>query len=78
MKIILTHAYFLKDDPAEQKVMKPYFPLGLLYLSAWLSKEGFRNEVYDPTFGDLDDLKKHLDRNKPEIIAIYSDRKSVV
>lgn len=72
MKIILTHAYFLRDDPAELKVMKPYFPLGLLYLSAWLKKDGFPNEVYDPTFRDMDGMKKHLDQQKPEIIAIYS------
>jgi anaerobic magnesium-protoporphyrin IX monomethyl ester cyclase len=72
MKIILTHAYFLKDDPVEKKVMKPYFPLGLLYLSARLKKEGFPNEVYDPTFRNIDDMKKHLDTQKPEIIAIYS------
>jgi len=72
MKILLTHAYFLKDDPAEMKVMKPYFPLGLLYLSAWLDKKGFPNSVYDPTFRNIDDLKQHLDIQKPEIIAIYS------
>jgi anaerobic magnesium-protoporphyrin IX monomethyl ester cyclase len=72
MKIILTHAYFLKDDPAELKVMKPYFPLGLLYISAWLTKEGFRHELYDPTFRDIDEMKKYLDSQKPEIIAIYS------
>ena len=63
---------FLKDDPAELKVMKPYFPLGLLYLSAGLKKEGFSHEVYDPTFRNMDEMKKHLDHQKPEIIGIYS------
>lgn len=72
MKIILTHAYFLKDDTVELKVMKPYFPLGLLYLSAWLKKEGFPHEVYDPTFRNLDEMKQHLEQQKPEIIGIYS------
>ena len=32
--------------------MKPYPPLGLLYLSAYLKRAGFSVEVYDSTFGE--------------------------
>ena len=32
MDILLSHGYFLRDDAVEQEVMKPYPPLGLLYL----------------------------------------------
>jgi hypothetical protein len=35
--ILLTHGYFLAEDEKEQQIMKPYPPLGLLYLSAYLS-----------------------------------------
>ncbi len=31
--------------------MKPYPPLGLLYLSAYLKARGHAVEVYDSTFG---------------------------
>ena len=30
MDILLTHAYYLYEDPAERQVMKPYPPLGPL------------------------------------------------
>jgi hypothetical protein len=35
--ILLTHGYFLAEDEKEQQIMKPYPPLGLLYLSAYLT-----------------------------------------
>ena len=34
--ILLTHGYFLSEDEKERQIMKPYPPLGLLYLSAYL------------------------------------------
>ena len=49
-ELVLTHAYFIGEDPAESKVMKPYPPLGLLSLSAYLKREGFSVEVFDSTF----------------------------
>ena len=39
--ILLCHAYFLKNDVIERRVMKPYPPLGILYLSAYLKRAGF-------------------------------------
>ena len=32
--IILTHGYLLNEDEKEQPIMKPYAPLGILYISA--------------------------------------------
>jgi anaerobic magnesium-protoporphyrin IX monomethyl ester cyclase len=71
MKVFLTHAYFLADDPKEQKVMKPYPPLGLLYLSAFLEKNGVENEVFDTTFSRMDLLEKRLLTSRPSVIGIY-------
>ena len=39
--ILLTHGYFLAEDEKERQIMKPYPPLGLLYLSAFLKRVGF-------------------------------------
>ena len=39
--ILLTHGYFLYEDEKERQIMKPYPPLGLLYLSAYLKRAGF-------------------------------------
>lgn len=73
MKILFSHGYFLHEDMREQKVMKPYPPLGILYLSAWLEKHGFQNEVYDSTFSSMQNLHGYLRINKPDIIALYTN-----
>ena len=38
--LLLTHGYFLQEDPKELEIMKPYPPLGLLYISAYLRTFG--------------------------------------
>ena len=40
MELLLTHGYFLAEDPKELQIMKPYAPLGLLYLSSHLRAKG--------------------------------------
>jgi anaerobic magnesium-protoporphyrin IX monomethyl ester cyclase len=71
MKVLLTHAYFLCDDQKEQRIMKPYPPLGLLYISAWLDKHEIANEVFDTTFASSDELFSYLIATQPAIIGIY-------
>lgn len=71
MKILLTHGYFLKDDPAEQRIMKPYPPLGILYISAFLEKSGIQHDVFDTTFSSKNDLKNYLLETIPDCIGIY-------
>lgn len=71
MKLILTHGYFLNKDPAEQRIMKPYAPLGILYISAYLKEHGIDNKIFDTTFSSKDELKKYLVEEKPDYIAIY-------
>ncbi len=53
--------------------MRPYVPLGILYLSAFLEQHGFENEVYDSTFSTLDELKQELISKKPDVVAIYTN-----
>jgi hypothetical protein len=45
MSVLLTHGYFLADDVKEQSIMRPYAPLGILYISAYLEQHGIDNEV---------------------------------
>ncbi len=71
MDLLLTHGYFLKEDPKELPVMKPYPPLGILYLSSHLRRGGFDVEVYDSTFGSLAGLSRILDTEKPGVVGIY-------
>ena len=51
--------------------MKPYPPLGLLYLSAWLDLYGVENEVFDTTFSTKRIFKQHLMETRPRVLALY-------
>jgi len=48
--LLLTHGYFLSEDEKERQIMKPYPPLGLLYLSAFLKTRGYSVDIFDSTF----------------------------
>ncbi|MCC6612681.1 MAG: B12-binding domain-containing radical SAM protein [Anaerolineae bacterium] len=71
MDILLAHAYYLDEDPHERQVMKPYPPLGILYLSSYLKREGFDVGVFDSTFASLDDFAALLKREQPPVVGIY-------
>ncbi|HKR04404.1 MAG TPA: radical SAM protein [Bacteroidia bacterium] len=73
MNILLTHGYFLEEDPKEKEIMRPYVPLGILYISAFLEKNGIENEIFDSTFSSFEKLKQHLLKTQPEIIGIYTN-----
>lgn len=73
LKILFTHGYFIKEDEKEQKIMKPYPPLGILYLSAWLDRFDVDNDVYDTTFSDLNTCEEYLNGNSYDIIALYTN-----
>lgn len=71
MDILLAHAYTLYDDPHERKVMKPYPPLGILYLSSYLKSRGYSVGVYDATFKSQADFDAALAEHQPSIVGIY-------
>ena len=71
--ILLGHAYFLKYDIIERRVMKPYPPLGILYLSAFLKRDGFSVEVFDSTFRDFVDFETTVKRVKPRTVGLYAN-----
>jgi anaerobic magnesium-protoporphyrin IX monomethyl ester cyclase len=73
MKILLTHGYFLEEDEKEKHIMKPYMPLGILYISAYLEKNGFDNDVFDSTFSNKHSFYQYLADHKPQIVAIYTN-----
>ena len=73
MRLLLTHGYFLGEDAKERHIMKPYPPLGILYLSSHLKALGFGVEVYDSTFGSREELFEILDRGPVGVIGIYGN-----
>lgn len=71
MKVLLTHGYFLNEDPKEQRIMKPYPPLGILYLSAYLKQRGLATAVFDATFSSIQEQQAYILEHRPPYIAIY-------
>jgi anaerobic magnesium-protoporphyrin IX monomethyl ester cyclase len=71
MDILLAHAYILHEDAHERQVMKPYPPLGILYLSSYLKKAGFSVGVFDSTFQTLSDFEAALDVQRPSVVGLY-------
>lgn len=53
--------------------MKPYVPLGILYLCSHLRAKGFDVEVYDSTFSRKDDLLRLLANTEPGVLGIYAN-----
>lgn len=51
--------------------MRPYPPLGLLYLSGWLEVHGVTHEVFDTTFSTMEALQARLLENPPRVLALY-------
>lgn len=71
--IVLTHGYFIAEDEKESKVMKPYVPLGLLYLSAYLDSKQIKHEVFDSTFSTFEKLKSYLVSKQPSLLGLYTN-----
>jgi radical SAM superfamily enzyme YgiQ (UPF0313 family) len=69
--ILLSHGYFLYEDPHELAVMKPYPTLGILYISSYLKSQGFDVEVFDTTFSSKDSFREYVLERKPPIVGLY-------
>jgi radical SAM superfamily enzyme YgiQ (UPF0313 family) len=70
MDLLLVHPYFISEDAQEQRVMKPYPPLGLLYLSSYLKARGVDVGIFDGTFQRERDFVLALDRLHPPVVGI--------
>ncbi|HEY0069746.1 MAG TPA: radical SAM protein [Chloroflexia bacterium] len=73
MDILLTHGYFIAEDPHEQKIMKPYPPLGILYLSSHLKQAGFSVDLFDTTFSSKEQFAAYIERTRPSIVGMYTN-----
>lgn len=53
--------------------MKPYPPLGLLYICSHLRSKGIRAEVFDSTFSSRQSLWDRLAQGPPSILGVYAN-----
>jgi anaerobic magnesium-protoporphyrin IX monomethyl ester cyclase len=69
--ILLVNPVFLSQNEAEQELMNPYFPLGLLYLAAFIREKGFQVEIFDGTFLEgTKDFEAAMTNLTPRIVGI--------
>jgi len=73
MSILLTHTYYIYEDVKEQSIMKPYAPLGLLYISAYLNENNVKNFLYDSTFYSREAQLTFIKEKQPKVVAIYTN-----
>ncbi|MBI1940384.1 MAG: B12-binding domain-containing radical SAM protein [Acidobacteria bacterium] len=53
--------------------MKPYVPLGILYLTSHLRSKGFDVEVFDTTFSSREELYGLLNSMPPAVLGVYAN-----
>ena len=70
--LLLTHGYFLFEDAKEVEIMRPYPTLGLLYISAYLRRQGFDVEIFDSTFAQREQLLARIAATGG-VIGIYTN-----
>src|SRR3984957_11070102 len=73
MDLLLTHGYFLYEDPKELQIMKPYPLLGILYICSHLRRKGMDVEVFDSTFSSRDQLFALLRQGPPKVLGVYAN-----
>ncbi|MEM7028838.1 MAG: cobalamin-dependent protein [Chloroflexota bacterium] len=70
-KLLLCHPLFLSLNPDEQAASSPYFPLGLLYLAAYVRENGHQVAIFDGTFeADEQAFAERLAAEKPDMVGI--------
>lgn len=69
--IALTHAYYLSEDAKEQPIMRPYAPLGILYISAYLQQQNIKHLVFDSTFSSFQEQIAFISDNNIKLLGLY-------
>lgn len=70
-KLLLCHPLFLNQRPDEMAASSPYFPLGLLYLAAYVRQNKHEVAIFDGTFAaGPPAFKEALVREAPDVVGI--------
>ena len=51
--------------------MRPYPPLGILFVSAFLEENGYDNTIFDTTFSSTEKQRAYLLEHRPDCLMIY-------
>ena len=73
--ILLATSFFLKNDVKQVEKMRPYAPLGTLFVAASLRNRGYSVAVFDAMLSDGEqEFKACLEKGQPRIVALYEDQ----
>ena len=73
MKVLLASPYMIRHDPQERRGMRPFPPLGPLYIGSVLSAAGHEVRFFDATFErDLSGFERAIGSWGPEMVGVYS------
>jgi radical SAM superfamily enzyme YgiQ (UPF0313 family) len=69
--VLLCNPLFLNQSAEERAAGSPYFPLGLLYLAAYIRERGHQVSVFDGTFAAGEaDFVEALQEIRPDVVGI--------
>ena len=72
--ILLTTSYYLRYDPKQQRLMKPYPPLATLYAASVLRRAGYSVALFDAMFAPGEHaFDAALERHRPSVVVLYED-----
>lgn len=73
-KVLVAHSYFLRFDPKSFRQMKPYPPLGTLYIAAVLRNAGFEVRLFDPVLSQSEEeIESHVKSFNPDVTLFFED-----
>ena len=74
LKILLSHSYFLRFDPKQWDLGRPYAPLATLYATSVLREKGYQVSFHDNMFAQTSTEIVHKIKNvNPTIFVLYDD-----
>ncbi len=71
--LVLVHSYCIEEDPHERDIMKPYPPLGILYITSHLKSKGFDVRVFDSTFSNWAAYEQYMRHERPPVAGFYTN-----
>jgi Fe-S oxidoreductase len=73
-KILLSHSYFLRFDPKQWDLGRPYTPLATLYAASVLRQQGYEVSFHDNMFAEAaNEIEFELKSLCPRIFVLYDD-----
>jgi anaerobic magnesium-protoporphyrin IX monomethyl ester cyclase len=72
--VLFSHGHLLRHDAKQYAIGKPYPPLATLIAAAHVRSLGHRASLFDPMLdADTSRFSEALDRQRPDVVAIYDD-----